>query len=122
MGFDVTIKRADGRPLGYIADVQQALVAVFPGIVLGQSLSGAEKLRRASEQGVTFPEILRQHVAASVPEYEGDYEGPEFSAQFHLGPSETVREIDVVLYGNMEVAEATFAQLTERYEWITTHP
>ena len=84
--------------------------------------SGPDKLRAAAEQGVTFPEILRQHMLASLPEYEGDYEGADFSAQFHMGPSEIVHEIDVVLHGTTVASEPMFTTLEEQYGWITTHP
>jgi hypothetical protein len=121
MGFDVTIKRRDGRPLGSIAEVQQVLATVFPGITFSKSPDGPEKLRRASQQGVTFPEILRQHIAASISQFEAGYDASEFSAEFNLGSSETVQEIDVRLVGKMDPAQALFATL-DRYGWIATHP
>ncbi len=121
MGFDVTIKHTDGQPLGEIAEVQRTLAEVFPGIVLFKSPSGPEKLQRAAEQGVQFPEFLRQQIEATLPEYEGVFETSGFSAEFHLGSSETVETVDVVLHGDMGSAEATFATLG-RYGWIVTHP
>ena len=121
MGFDVTIERADGRPLGNIADVNRTLAEVFPGIDLGRSLSGPEKLQKAADQGVQFPEILRKHFEVSPSEYEGDYQCPEFSAEFHLGAFELVQQIYVVAYGDMGAAQTVFAKL-ERHDWIATHP
>jgi hypothetical protein len=122
MGLDGTIKRPDGMPLGEVANVQQALAGAFPGIVLGRLPSGAEKLRAASEQGIVVPEIIRQHLESSPAQNGGDYQGPDFSAQFNLGSSDVVREVDIVLYGNTAESGSMFALLAERYGWVTTFP
>ncbi len=122
MGLDTTIKRPDGKPLGKVADVQQALAVAFPSIVLGRLPSGVEKIRAAAEQGVVFPDILRQHLESSLAQHGGDYQGPDFSAQFNLGSSEVVKQVDVVLYGTTVSSEPMFALLQERYGWVTTHP
>jgi hypothetical protein len=122
LGLDGTIKRSDGKPLGPLAEVQQALALAFPGVEFGRLMSGAEKLRAAAAQGVEFPEILRQHFESS-PAHEGvDYQGPGFSAQFNLGSDEVVQQVDVVLYGQTVAAEPMFEFLEERYGWITTYP
>lgn len=122
MGLDATIQRPDGEPLGKLADVQQALATAFPGIRFGRLPSGAEKIRAAEEQGVVFPEIIRQHLESSPARHGGESEGPELSAQFSLGSSEPVPHVDVVLYGDTVASEPMFARLEERYGWITTHP
>ena len=122
MGLDGTIKRLDGKPLGEVADVQQALAVAFPGIALGRLPSGAEKIRAAAEQGVVFPDIIRQHLESSPAEHGGDYEGPDFSAQFNLGSSEVVEQVDVVLYGKTVASGPMFAFLEERFGWVTTFP
>ena len=122
MGLDATIKRADGEPLGGVAEVQQALTTAFPGILLGRLPSGTEKLRAAAEQGVVLPDIIRQNLEASPAQQGGDYEGPEFSAQFYLGSSEVVQQVGVVLYGTAVASEPMFALLERQYGWVTTHP
>ena len=122
MGLDATIKRADGEPLGPVAEVQRALTAAFPGIVLGRLPSGAEKIRAAAERGVVFPDIIRQHLESSPAQYGGEYEGPGFSAQFNLGAAELVQEVDVVLYGITVASEPMFELLEREYGWVTTHP
>jgi hypothetical protein len=122
MGLDGTIKRGDGSPLGPVAKIQQALAEVFPGIVLGRLPSGAEKIRIAAERGIVIPDIIRQSLESTPARYGGDYQGPDFSAQFNLGAAEIVQQIDVVLYGRTVASEPMFALLERRYGWVTTHP
>jgi hypothetical protein len=122
MGLDATIKRIDGQPLGSVESVQHALAIAFPGIVLGRLPSGADKIRAAAQQGIEFPDILRRHLEAAPARHGGDYEGPDFSAQFSLGSSDLVQQVDVVLYGTTAASEPMFELLEQQYGWITTHP
>ncbi|MCE9532238.1 MAG: hypothetical protein K8T89_14130 [Planctomycetes bacterium] len=122
MGLDGTIKRHDGKPLGTVAAVQEALASAFPGIKFGREPSGAEKLLMAEAKGVRFPDSLRQHLESSPAQAGADYEGPDFSAQFHFGPNDVVQIVDVVLYGTTTASDPMFARLKEQYGWITTHP
>lgn len=122
MGLDGTIKRADGRPLGTLAEVQDTLSTIFVGIVLGRLPSGAEKIRSAAERGIVFPDFLRQHFESAPASFGGKYEGAEFSAQFSLGSSDVVQEIDVVLYGTTTESDPLFSLLEVRYDWITAYP
>ena len=122
MGLDATIKRPDGKPLGKIEKIQKALQETFPGIVLGMLPSGAEKIRAAEEQGIVFPDVIRQSLESTPAKHGGEYEGPEFSAQFDLGPSNVVQSVSVMLYGTTTASEAVFAILEERYGWIATFP
>ena len=122
MGLDATIKRADGEPLGPVAEVQQALAAAFPGIVLGRLPSGADKIQAAAERGLVFPDIIRQHLESAPVQYGGEYQGTDFSAQFSLGAAEVVQQVDVVLCGTTVASEPMFDALERRYGWVTTHP
>jgi hypothetical protein len=122
MGLDGTIKRLDGNPLGAVADVRQALAVAFPGIELGLLPSGTEKIRAAAEHGIVFPDVIRQALESTPAEHGGDYEGLGFSAQFNLGSSEIVKQVDIVLYGKTAASGPMFALLEERYGWVTTHP
>jgi hypothetical protein len=122
MGLDATIKRADGKPLGEVVQVQQALAIAFPGIELGRLPSGAEKIAAAAQQGIVFPDSIRHHMESAPARHGGDYEGPGFSAQFNLGTSEIVRQVDVVLYGTTAASQSMFELLERQYGWITTHP
>jgi len=45
MGLDATIKRADGKPLGTVAEVEKMLEVAFPGIFFERLPSGAEKIK-----------------------------------------------------------------------------
>jgi len=122
VGLDATIKRADGQPLGQLAEVQHVLAAVFPGIVLGQLPSGKDRIRAAAERGVVFPEVIRQHLESTPSRIAGEYEGPDFSAQFNLGTADLVQTIDVVLYGNTVASEPMFESLERAFGWITSFP
>ena len=83
MGLDGTIKRPDCKSLGSFAQVQSVLADIFPGVTLQRSLSGLEKLQTAEAQGITFPTILRKHMASTPAKYEGDYAGADFSIEFY---------------------------------------
>ena len=74
----------------------------------GRLPSGAEKIRASAGAGVVFPDIIRKHLESSPEHYGGDYEGSGFSAQFNLGSSRIVQQVDVVLYGNTVASEPTF--------------
>jgi hypothetical protein len=121
MGLDGTIKRGDGRPLGDVEFVQQALAAAFPGIVFGTRPSGVERIHAASELGVTFPDALKQPLERLPAILGGDYHEPAFSAQFGLGASANVQQIDLVLYGDATAATAPLRMLDVVYGWVTTH-
>jgi hypothetical protein len=121
MGLDATIKRADGAPLGAVAEVQRALAAAFPGILLGRLPSGAEKIQAAAKRGVVFPDIIRKHLEPAPAQYGGEFEGPDFSAQFNLGAAEVVQQVDVVLYGTTTASEPMFTLLEREFGWVTTH-
>src|SRR5262245_54895878 len=122
MGLDGTIRRADGAPLGDLAAVQQALAAAFPGIVFGRLPSGKEKIRAAAEQGLVFPDVIRESFARMPAQHGAEFKGAEFSASFILGAEQTVKQVDVLLYGKTTASEPNFALLKERFGWITTHP
>lgn len=120
MGLDIVVKRDDGRPLGPLDEVQQALSAAFSGIEFGREPSGAEKIRAAEASGIIFPDVIRQQFESAPAHHAGDYEGPDFSAQFGLGAGEIIQAIDVVLYGTTAASEPMFAYLKKNYGWITT--
>jgi len=122
MGLDGTIKRPDGKPLGAVAEVEQALALAFPGVEFGRMMSGAEKLNAAAAQEIELPEILRQHFESTPAQECGDYQGRNFSAQFNLGADGIVQQVDVGLYGDTIASAPMFVFLEERYGWIITHP
>jgi hypothetical protein len=122
MGLDATIKRTDGVPLGPVGVVQQALAVAFPGINLGRLPSGSDKIQAAAERGIVFPDVIRQHLESTPAQYGGDYQGPDFSAEFNLGAAEIVQQVHVVLYGRTTASEPMFQLLERLHGWITTHP
>ncbi|MEO2090041.1 MAG: hypothetical protein ABGY75_11165 [Gemmataceae bacterium] len=122
MGLDATIRRPDGKCLGPLYEVQQALAKAFPGVVFGRLPSGVEKIRLATDMGIVFPDVIRQSLESLPERNGGEYEGADFSAQFNLGASEVVQHIHVVLYGCTTASEPMFAFLERHYGWVTTHP
>jgi hypothetical protein len=114
--------RDDGKPLGSITEVQRALKSAFPGIELGRLPSGVEKIQATAEKGIEFPDVLRRHFETALAEYGGDYEGPDFSAQFYLGADDIVQEIGIVLYGDTTACGPMLEFLEREHGWITTHP
>jgi hypothetical protein len=65
MPWEVTIRRADGAPLGDLAAVRQQIAAALPAIQFDREPSGAEKIAAARAASVEFPDIIRQHLAVS---------------------------------------------------------
>ena len=122
MGLDGTIRRADGEPLGNLAAVQHVIAEAFPGIVFGRLPSGDEKIRAAAEQGVIFPDIIRESLQRTPAQHGGEFKCPDFSASFNLGAAETVQQVQVLLYGKTTASEPMFGVLEKRFGWITTHP
>ena len=122
MGLDGTIKRPDGQSIGTFAQVQGVLADIFSGVVLQRSLSGLEKLQTAEAQGITFPTILRKHMASTPAKYEGDYAGADFSIEFYADAADILPKLAVSLRGTTTHAEPLFTLLKERHGWILTHP
>jgi hypothetical protein len=122
MGFDVTVKRRDGLPLGSVADVEQTLASVFIGLVFRRSLSGPERLQNLVAENREIPEAIRAHLLESPPLYEGDYQGANFWVELHMSVSEPILQVNAVLRGTVGASEEMFALLDRRFGWITTHP
>jgi hypothetical protein len=122
MGLDGTIKRPDGQSLGSFAEVQSVLADIFPGVDLQRSLSGLEKLHTAEAHGITFPPVVREHMASAPATYEGDYTGADFSIEFYADVADIIPELGVELRGTTTHSEPLFTLLKERYGWLLTHP
>lgn len=122
MGLDGTIKRPNGQSLGSFEHVQSVLADIFPNLTLERSLSGLEKLQTAEAQGITFPAVLREHMASAPATYQGDYTGTDFSIEFYADAADIIPELSVVLRGTTKHTASQFALLAERYGWILTHP
>lgn len=122
MGLDGTIKRLDGKPLGTLEEVQRVLQHVFPQIELGTLPSGLDQLRVFEEKGIDLPDVLRKNFESMPAIFAGDYQNEDFSAEFRLGSTEIVQQIDVVLRGTTVASEKYLSKLESEYGWITTHP
>ena len=76
MSWEVTIRRADGAPLGDLVTLRQQIGDALPGTQFQREPSGQEKIAAARAAGVEFPDIIRQHLesrpATELAEFEGD--------------------------------------------------
>ena len=78
----------DSGSLGSIERVQAELRVAVPEIELARDVSGREKLAVMEAQGITVPEVIREHWLRSNGAYQGLIEGIGFSVEFHLGEDE----------------------------------
>ena len=66
MGLDATIRRSDGKPLGEINNIQEALAAAFPGIVSGRLPAASKRFKKQQKKESSFrrsfAEILSRYL------------------------------------------------------------
>lgn len=79
MPWEVTIRRADGAPLGDQAAVRQQIAADLPAMQFYREPSGPEKIAAARAAGVEFPEFLRKHLEQHAATERAELEGDGFS-------------------------------------------
>jgi hypothetical protein len=83
MPWGITIRRADGAPLGDLATVRQHIAAALPAMQFYREPSGPEKIAIAGAAGVEFPDIIRQHLEQRPATEQADFEGAGFSVQLY---------------------------------------
>jgi hypothetical protein len=76
----------------------------------------------AISRGVSFPETLRVHLETKPRAFEGIWERPGYSIEFHFGESETISKIDIELRGNTTNFDVMEKQLEEHQRWLVTYP
>jgi hypothetical protein len=83
MPWEITIRRADGAPLGDLATVRQQFATVVPAVQFYSEPSGPEKIAAARALGVEFPDVIRKHIEQLPATEKADYEGDGFSVRFY---------------------------------------
>jgi hypothetical protein len=81
--------RGGGDSLGSVEQVQAKLRGADPEIELFRDASGAEKLASMESQGLTVPDVIREHWLGSKGAFQGLIQGEGFTIEFHLGEDET---------------------------------
>lgn len=93
------VRRDASETLGSFTDIRGVIESAFPEAVFSVEPGGAEKVARAAEIGVHFPEVLREHLmsrpAQTVAEIGDEHGGIRFS----LGWRDPVRSLGVEAWG-----------------------
>lgn len=79
MPWEVTIRRADGAPLGDLEVVRQQITSALPTIQFHRESSGLEKIAFAQAKGVEFPEVLLRHFEQQPATERAEFSGDGFS-------------------------------------------
>jgi hypothetical protein len=75
MPWEVTIRRADGEPLGDVPAVRERIEATVAGMRFFQEPSGAERVAAARARGVEFPDVIRQVLEKQPAKIQAVLEG-----------------------------------------------
>lgn len=117
MSWDVTIRHADGSPLGERESVKRAISAVFAGVQFYREPSGPEKIAAARAAGIEFPDILRQHFEQQSATEQADFESDGFSARFFLEAEPELLSVAVEIRGDTERAMPFLRRLSSQSGW-----
>jgi hypothetical protein len=79
MPWEVTIRGANGAPVGDMAAVRQQITAAVPAIQFRREPSGLEQIAAARALGIEFPDVLRQHFEQRPATERAEFEGDGFS-------------------------------------------
>jgi hypothetical protein len=120
MGLNAKIHRHDKMPLGTIAEVQQALASVFPGLAFRRSLTGPEKLQNLLAAKQSVPDFVRTHLLAAPPVDEGSFRRENFTLEFSMPVAEPVPFVYVIIHGTKAASDPFLTLLEQRFGWITT--
>jgi hypothetical protein len=118
MPWEITIRRGDGLPLGDQAEVRLGILSALPEIQFYREPSGIEKLASIKEQGVEFPDLLRQHFEKMPATDQGDFEGDGFSIRFFLGSGGETATVDAEVRGDTERAFPLLRLLANENRWV----
>lgn len=91
MATELTLRRADGQPLGSFEQVQELIRTHFPAVEFFWTTSGLEKIALAAERGITFPPVMLEYLPNLPSLLEGVAEGDGFHVTFGLGHIEPVQ-------------------------------
>lgn len=79
MPWEVTIRKADGAPLGDLKVVRQQIISALPTIQFQRESSGLEKIAFARAKGVEFPEVILRHFEQQLATERAEFYGDGFS-------------------------------------------
>src|SRR5687768_951308 len=79
MPWEVTIRRADGEPLGDVPAVRERIEATVAGMRFFQEPSGAERVAAARARGIEFPDSIRQIFEKQPAKVQAVFEGDGLS-------------------------------------------
>jgi hypothetical protein len=117
MPWELTIRRADGAPLGDLAGVRQQIAAALPAMQFHRELSGPETIAAARAVGVEFPDIIRQHLEQRPATEQAEFEGDGFSVVLYGFEANPLSAIHAEVRGNGNPAPM-LAALCRPHEWV----
>ena len=118
MPWEITIRTADGLPLGEREVVRERIADAFPGVQFYWEPSGLEKIAAFRATGQEFPDILRKHLERTPSKEQGDFEGDNFSVRFYLGTEATIADVDADVRGETKRALSHLRRLATMWNWV----
>ncbi len=117
MPWEVTIRRADGAPLGDLATVREQIVASLPAIRFEREASGQEKIAFARAKGIEFPEVLRKHFEQQLAKEWAEFIGDGFSVTLYGFEAQPLAAIHAEVRGDSSPAPV-LAALCNPHDWV----
>jgi hypothetical protein len=119
MSLDVKLTRPDGKALGAIESVQQAIRAVLPDVRFYQDAGGQEKINQFEARGIELPEALRNVFAKMPAIFKGDYGREQDGLWLHfvLGAGGDLRLLHVSVKSDTDAAERLLNDLAASQGW-----
>jgi len=116
MPWEVTIRRADGAPLGELATVRQQIAAALPALQFHREPSGPEKMAAAHAAGVEFPDIIRQQLERQPATERAEFEGDGFTVVLYGFEARPLTAIHAEVRGGGNPVPV-LAALCRPHEW-----
>lgn len=117
MPWEVTIRRADGAPLGDLAYVRQQITNALPAIQFYRAPSGLERIAAARAKGYEYPDIIREHFEGLPATDRAQFEGDCFSVELYGFQAEPLNEIYANVRGDGNPMPM-LAALCRPNEWV----
>jgi hypothetical protein len=100
MPWEVTIRQADGTPLGDLAVVRQQIAVSVPAMQFHREPSGPEKIAAARAAGIEFPDVIRQHMEGRPATEQAELDGDGFSVRLYGFDAQPLLAIYAEVRGN----------------------
>jgi hypothetical protein len=118
MPWEITIRTADGSPLGERDMVRERIRDAFPGVQFYWEPSGLEKIAAFRATGQEFPDIIRKHLERTPSKEQGDFEQDEFSVRSYLQTGPTIEEVDADVRGESKRVFPHLQRLATMWNWV----